>query len=169
MNKIYLMVVALFCSVTTKAQTIIGDCTDLSGNCYYYVKENIIVTNSEKSKGFTFSPSVDMKNKNLVCDGIIASMVNIGGCCENNTMIMLLADSSTITLKSWNKFNCKGDAFFNLTKDEAQLLRTHKILKAQIKNGRTYDSFQNSIPTSDQDYFLRFFKELDANKYTVKK
>ena len=169
MKKTFLIIATLFCGITSKSQTIIGDCTDLSGNCFYYVKENIIVTNSEKSKGFTFSPSVDMKNKNLVCDGIIASMVNIGGCCENNTMIILLADSSTITLKSWNKFNCEGNAFFHLTKDEAQLLRTHKILKAQIKNGRTYDSFQNSIPTSNQDYFFRFFKQLDANEYILKK
>ena len=169
MKKIYLLLATLSLGVTTKSQTIYGDCTDLSGSCYYYVQENIIVTNSQKNKGFTFSPSVDMKNGQLICDGINAQMINLGGCCENNSLILLLEDSSKVILQSWNKFNCKGDAWFNLTRDELDLLREHKIMKAQIQNGRTYDSFQNSISKSNQDYFLRFFKALDSNKYILKK
>lgn len=169
MKKTFLILATLFGSVTSKSQTIIGDCTDLSGKCWYYVNEKIIVSNSEKTKGFTFSPSVDMKNDKLVCDGIIASMVNIGACCENNTMILLLEDSIKITLKSWNKFNCEGNAYFHLTAFECRQLREHKILKAQIQNGRTYDTYQNSISTKNQDFFFRFFKGLDANEYVEKK
>ena len=169
MNKIYLMVAALFCSVTTKSQTITADCTDLSGDCYYYTKENIIVTNSQKTKGFTFSPAIRMNENKLECYGIFVNMINMGRCNEDNEMIILLADSSTIMLKSSYKFNCKSNTFFYLTAYEMRELRLQKILKVQLTNGYTFDSFQKSVPTNKQDYFFRFFKEIDANIYTVKK
>ena len=169
MKKTFLILATLFFGVTSKSQKIVGDCTDLSGSCFYYVDDNIIVTNSEKTKGFRFSPSIDMKDGKLICDGITATLVNLGTCCENNTFILLLDDGSNITLKSWNKFNCKGHAFFNLSAYELKLLREHKIVKAQIQNGRTFDTFQNVITPKNQDYFFRFFRELDTNKYVVKK
>ena len=166
MKKIFLTLAAVAYGFVSNAQTIYGDCTDLSGSCIYYLSEKIIVTNTEKNKGFTFKPSVDMYNGQLTCSGIMAQMVNIGTCCENNSMILLLDDGSKISLVSWNKFNCEGDAWFNISKDEAKLLREHKIVKAQIKNGYSYDSFQNDVPEKNQEYFFRYFKELDANKYT---
>ena len=69
-------------------------------------------------------------------------------------------------LKSWNKFNCEGNAWFNISKDETKLLREHKVVKAQMQNGYSYESFQNDVPVGEQDYFIRFFIDLDANKFT---
>jgi hypothetical protein len=169
MKKTLLILTAVVCAFAAKSQTIIGDCTDLSGDCLYYVSENIIVTNAEKSKGFTFHPSCEMKNGQLACSGIIAQLVNVGSCCEKNTLIILLDDGSKVMLTSWNKFNCEGNAYFNITRDEMQLLREHKMVKAQIKNGFTYDSFVNDISEKNQEYFFRYFKEIDANQFTPRK
>jgi hypothetical protein len=166
MKKTLVLLASIVVSFTTNAQTIYGDCTDLSGKCTYYTTENVIVTNAEKKKGFTFNPMIDMKNGQLVCSGIMAEMVNIGSCCEKNTLIILLEDGSKLMLKSWNKFNCEGNAWFFLTKDEIQLLREHKMVKAQMQNGYSYESFQNDIPLKNQEYFFRFFQDVDANKYT---
>jgi hypothetical protein len=166
MKKTLVLIASLAFGYSANAQTILGDCTDLSGDCLYYVQDNVIVTNADKKKGFTFSPSVDMRNGQLVCTGIIAQMVNIGSCCEKNSLILLLDDGSKIMLKSWNKFNCEGDAYFSLTKDEVQLLREHKMVKGQLQNGYSFESFQNDIPVKNQDYFIRFLQDVDANKYT---
>lgn len=167
MKKSILFVAAIATSSLLNAQLqIIGDCTDLSGNCLYYVDEQVIIANKEKDKGFKYSPSVDMKNGALECGGILTTMVNIGNCVENNTLIFLLDDGSKVMLKSWNKFNCDGDAWFNISKDEMNLLREHKVVKAQMQNGYSYESFQSDVPVSDQDYFIRFFADVDANKFT---
>jgi hypothetical protein len=166
MKKTIVLLASIAFGYAANAQTIYGDCTDLSGKCIYYVSENVIVTNAEKKKGFTFSPSVDLRNGQLVCTGIISQMVNIGSCCENNSLILLLDDGSKIMIKSWNKFNCEGDAWFSLSKDEIQLLREHKMVKAQMQNGYSYESFQNDISVDNQDYFMRFLQDVDANKYT---
>lgn len=167
MKKILILCLALFgaCNLNSQVQ-IFEDCTDLSGQCIYYVNDAVIIANSEKNKGFKYHPSVDMKNGQLSCGGILTKMVNIGNCVENNSLIFLLDDGSKVMLKSWNKFNCDGDAWFNISRDEQQLLREHKIVKAQMQNGFSYDSFQNDVPADMQDFFIRFFAELDANRFT---
>ena len=170
MKKIILFVAAVATSSLLTAQLhIIGDCTDLSGKCLYYASESAIVANQDKTKGFNYFPSVNMKNGVLECSGISATMVNIGNCVENNSLIFLLDDGSKVMLKSWNKFNCEGNAWFNISKDEMNLLRQHKVVKAQMQNGYSYESFQNDVPASEQDYFIRFFADLDANKFTPAK
>lgn len=170
MKKIFLTLAAFAVTSLVSAQLhIIGDCTDLSGKCIYYVSDEVIIANKEKNKGFKYHPSVEMKNGVLECAGILTTMVNIGGCVENNSLIFLLDDGSKVMLKSWNKFNCDGDAWFFLSKDEMNLLREHKVVKAQMQNGYSYESFQNDVPLSEQDYFIRFFAEIDANKFTPAK
>lgn len=165
-NSILLVAALATSSLLTAQLEILGDCTDLSGKCTYYVSDNVLITDKEKSKGFTYHPSVNMKNGLLESSGILTKMINIGNCYENNSLIFLLDDGSKIMLKSWNKFNCEGNAWFNISKDETKLLREHKVVKAQMQNGYSFESFQNDVPVAEQDYFIRFFIDLDANKFT---
>jgi hypothetical protein len=166
MKKTLLSLFALVASSVVNAQaiTIYEDCRDLSGRCLYYVEDELIVTNANESRAFRFHPQVQMKNDKLTCVGIIALMLNIGNCNEHDTLILLLEDGSKITLKSWNDFNCKGNSWYNIGKDDLALLRQHKIVKAQIQNGYSYESLVNDVAPQYQDYFFRFFQSLDENK-----
>jgi len=127
-----LSILALCLALNSFSQTtgleIIEDCTDLSGNCYIYPNKELIVANAAKDKGFKIS--ADFKRKgtegNLHLTGLLGTLVNIGGCCEKNELIFLFEDGSKMTLVSWNKFNCEGNAWYSIDAEEAEQLATKK-------------------------------------------
>ena len=173
MKKI-LSIFALCCCLTSFAQDgryIIEDCTDLGGKCYIFPSENLIVTNAEKNKGFTISADFRRKGTegNLHMTGLLCQLVNIGTCCEKNELIFLFEDGSKMTLVSWNKWNCEGNAWYNLDEAQREELATKKLVKAQMKNGYSFESFVNTIPNEQQDYFMTLASDAAQNKVQAKK
>jgi hypothetical protein len=97
-------------------------------------------------------------------------MVGIGNCVENNTFIVKFSDESKIELKSWNDFNCEGDAWFSVKEDNLKSLETKKITKIRVQNGRTFESFTMEVPEIDSDYFIQLIYATKNNKIkTLKK
>lgn len=173
MKKI-LSILAICFSINTYAQDalhIIEDCTDLSGKCYIYPSQNFIVTNAEKNKGFTIN--VDFKRKgtegNLHFSGLLCQLVDIGTCCEKNELIFLFEDGSKMTLISWNKWNCEGNAWYHVNETQAEELATKKIVKAQMKNGYSFDSYANNVESQFQNYFIQLCADAAQNKVELKK
>jgi hypothetical protein len=158
-------------SITSAAQLhIIEDCTDLSGKCYIFPSENLIVANSSKTKGFSIAPSMERNSEGKVAiDGLMVTMVGIGTCCENNELIFLFADSTKMTLTSWNDWNCEGNAWYNLSDKQVTELSTKPIIKAQMKNGYSFESFVNAIVADKQKYFITICAQVAANKVTLNK
>jgi len=142
---------------------------DMEDKSYYYPSRKIICVAADKKKGFSCMASVDENKSNLQCGGLTVKMINIGSCCEKNELIFLFEDDSKITVYSWNDFNCKGNAWFNLTSSEEKKLASLRLKKIKIKNGSTFDSYTHEMQ-EDQDYFIQFFIALKSQKVTeVKK
>ena len=140
----------------------------MTDKCTYFFSEKIIVANDEKTMGFAMRPLISEKNGNLSCGDILVKSVNIGNCNEKDKLILMFDDSTKISLVSWNKFNCEGDAWFSLKLSDIDKLASHKIIKAYFQNGRSYDSYTAAILAEDQDYFMIIMNDCKNNKFTLK-
>ena len=81
----------------------------------------------------------------------------IGNCDEKDQLIFLFDDGSKISISSWNKFNCKGNAYFNLTEDELNSLKTKLVTTIRFVNGYTSDSFTYTLKKLEKDYFINVY------------
>jgi hypothetical protein len=143
---------------------------DMTDKVYYSANKKLIISNDDKTKGVSINLNIDDKtDKKLSASGLMVKMINIGSCCENNEVIILFEDSTKITIKSWNKFNCDGNAWFSLNTDEVKLLSSKRILKIRVYNGRTHDSFTKEVPTNKQDYFIQCLMAISENRIIIKK
>ena len=175
MKNLKLMMMTLmmcFMSLTSFAQTVNADSvyvikeTDaMSGETYAYGNRAFVVSNDESTKGFR----IDTYIKSDLSFGMITvKMVNIGSCNENDEIIILFENGEKITKKSWKKFNCEGEAYFNLNESDIQLLRTQPMSKIRMTNGRSYDSYTGDVKSKDKRYFIQLFYALDNNLFVQK-
>lgn len=130
---------------------------EMSDKTYYLLSKKIICFNQEATKGFSLSAFIE---PDLTVRDIKTVMVGIGSCVEKNEMIIMFEDDSKLTFKSWNGFNCKGDAWFTITKKDVDILSTKKIKKVRLTNGRTYESYTADLEEKYSDYYIRLFRML---------
>jgi hypothetical protein len=100
---------------------------------------------------------------------ITATMVGIGGCNENDEIIILFENGEKIIKTSWKEFNCDGETYFNMDEEDIELLRTQPLSKIRMTNGRTYDSYTGDVKQKDKRYFIQVLYALDNNLITNKK
>lgn len=141
---------------------------DMEGKTYYYASRGMVSKNEKQ--GFRLSCFIEGESDNeLFVRDLSLKMVGIGGCVENNTLIIKFDDETKIDLKSWNDFNCDGDAWFNINEEQGNLLATKKIVKIKVQNGRTYDSYTADIMASDSDYFIQLYNAMKNKKIKIEK
>ncbi len=149
---------------------IIEHCKDkMTDKEYYFAEKKIICANPEKTKGFTVIPNFKADNGEMVNNGFMCKNVNIGSCDENDSLIILFEDETKITLTSWNKFNCDGNAYFNFTNSQLKDLSTKKVNIVRFSNGRSYESLTVELKEEQKDYFIRAYTnnkiiEIDCSK-----
>lgn len=168
MKKVFIAMAMALPFLSLSQQCIVKDCDDMTEKCIYYPNEKMIVANEEKTIGFTMTTLISSKNSQLTVTDIMVKSVNIGNCNEGDKLILMLDDSTKLSLVSWNKFNCEGNAWFSLNQSEINRLGSHKIIKAYFMNGRSYDSYSSTIKPEDQDYFVKIIADCRENKVTVK-
>lgn len=134
---------------------------DMTEKTTYIPSSKIICSNEDKSIGFTLSAFIE---QNLKVADLKVVMVKIGSCVEKNEMIILFDDDTKLTLKSWNDFNCSGDAWFKVSKKDIEQLSTKKIKKVRLMNGRSFESYTGELDTDEQDFFIRLFRMLNAGQ-----
>lgn len=164
----------LFAATSTMAQTaapfVIEHCIDkMTDREYYFSKKKLICANETKTKGFTITPDFRADGNSYINNGFMCNNVNIGNCDENDQLIILFDDNSKISLTSWNKFNCEGNAYFNFSDEDLDLLSTKKVNSIRFMNGRTYDSLTVKLKIEQKDYFIRAYTnqkvvEIDCSK-----
>ncbi len=169
MKNLLFVLFALFSNAMFSQGNIKKECDDMTDRCIYYPSSNIIIANSGKDKGFTIDARIVEENGSIKLSGILIKSVNIGSCNENDKLILMLSDSTKMTLTSWNKFNCEGNSWYNLKPLDSERLGTHKVIKAYFQNGRSYDSYTGEIPAEDQDYFVKIAADCKNNLYTPTK
>lgn len=134
---------------------------EMTGKTSYFPSKKVVCLNEDKSKGFALSAFIE---QDLTISDLKIKMFNIGSCVEKNEMIVLFEDDSKMKLLSWNDFNCKGDAWFRITKSNIEELSTKKIKKIRITEGRSYESYTGELKETDKDYFVRLFSILKDKK-----
>jgi hypothetical protein len=168
LNLVLLVSLSAFSQTTTPF--VIEHCKDkMTDKEYYFAEKKIICANAEKTKGFTISPNFKAKNGALVNAGFMCKNVNIGSCDENDSLIFLFEDETKMTLTSWNKFNCEGNAYFEFSDDDLKQLSTKKINAIRFSNGRSYESLTYTLKDVEKDFFIRVYTnnkivEIDCSK-----
>jgi len=159
MKNLVLVAVLLF-SLTSKAQvnveTVVDEMTD---KVSYYASERFICADESMTKGCAIDPSFSESKGVKEVKHLIVTMVGLGNCNENNELIILFDNGEKITLKSWNKFNCKGNAYFSITNTTTEKLKTNPISKVRITNGDSYKSYTSEI--TYKNYFIDLYNNLN--------
>jgi hypothetical protein len=167
MKKVFIAMAMALPFLSLSQQCIVKDCDDMTDKCTYYPRHNMILANDAKTVGFTLDARIVEKAGQLSVADIMVLSVNIGTCNENDKLILMLSDSTKLSLTSWNKFNCEGNAWFTLRESDINRLGSNKIIKAYFQNGRSYDSFTKEITGENQNFFVKLIADCRENKFTV--
>jgi hypothetical protein len=127
---------------------------DMTDKVSYTPSEGLICATEDMRLGFRIDPNITVKKDKKVIENLIITMVGLESCNENNKMIILFENGEKLNLVSWNKFNCKGTAYFSLTTATINKLKENEIAKIRLSNGKSYKSY-----TSELEY-KRYFIEL---------
>lgn len=138
-----------------KLDTITDEMTD---KVSYQASEDILSMSEDGEKGFRITPHLREKNGVVFISNIIVTFVGLESCNENNKLIVLFEGGEKATIVSWNKFNCKGTAYFSILPKNKKKLSKLKIEKIRITNGRSYKSCTNEIEYGN--YFVDLYKSI---------
>jgi hypothetical protein len=163
MKKLIFIVATLFATQMQSQVSILRHQDEMTDKVYYLPSEGIVIKSESGESGFRVRLSIKEKNGTLSQDGLIIKAVNIGGCYENNKLTMLFENGDKFTIVSWNKFNCDGDVYFEISNKNWELLKSQKLMKMRFENGRTYDSLTGEV--DDQEHFILLNKLMEEGKY----
>lgn len=139
---------------------------DMTDNVYYLPSRMLVVYDEDRKSAVKIDIAI---TERLTPSGLIGKLVNLGNCSEKDELIIMFRDSSKMKVVSWNKFNCEGTAYFSPLGDDWTKLRTMKIIKLMIRNGRTFETLVEPIEKRNQDYFLQTFYAIDNKKIRAEK
>lgn len=142
---------------------------DMSDKVYYFPSRKMVCATDDKKMGFSVSAFLEAGDGFISVSDMKIVMVNIGNCVEKNEIIILFEDDTKLMLTSWNEFNCKGDAWFKLSRKDKDILSAKKMKKIKVQNGRTYESFTKEVDEDDQSYFIQLFNSAQTNKIKLEK
>jgi hypothetical protein len=140
---------------------------------YLSVNWNLIAAKTPKT-GFLVKPTFSKSDSIWKYNGLSVLAAGIGGCHEDDYLIIMFEDGSKIRTDMWNKFNCTGDVYLDWDKEMEKDLRTKPIKIVRLTNGRSFDSHEVTYTKAeDKNYFITYFKKLDEfnlkSKSIVKK
>lgn len=175
MKKITLSLITLVVLTigNANAQKLIKYIDDMNDNVYFMFDKRFSLIDRVKDKGFAVDLYVDTEERNVDGDpkikGISTKSVNIGTCSEKDELIIMFEDDSKITFIAWNKYNCEGDGYYELTKHGLEQLRTKKVKKVRLTNGRSFDSLTMDVEPEKQDYFIKAINSVETKTFTTQK
>ena len=136
---------------------------ELEGTKYFSPNYNMIVSNPEKTQGVKLSCHINNKGD---LSFLTAKLIGLGNCVDENELIILFENGEKFTLKSWNDFNCKGNAYFNVTSYQRELLSTSPMKTIRVRNGDSYKSVTSS-EFGNPRYFIQLINSIDNKTYTL--
>jgi hypothetical protein len=150
----------------TDSVYLIKEIDEMTGEGYIFTNRDFVVANEDKTVGFKIRATI---GGDLSVSSLTVEMAGIGGCNENDEIIILFENGEKITMTSWKKFNCEGIAYFDPNENEIKLLKTQPMSKIRMTNGRSYDSYTGDVKQKDKRYFIQFYYAVDNNLITDKK
>jgi len=158
----------LLLSMVSFAQTKIIYSKDVMTDKESVSISDVLMCSEDGKKGFIVMVSLNLKDGIVNYNGLIVKSAYVGGCHENDTLILLFDDDTKVTLSMWNKFNCDGSSYFDFYKKEFESFSTKKVKAIRLSNGRTYDSYTYVLKPSEQTYFIDVAALIKANVYSTK-
>ena len=163
MKKVLLVLGMVAMTICSFAQVTIERSVDeMTDKVSYRPSERFIAANAEQTKGCAIDMVIDEKNGLKQADFMAITMVGLSPCNENNTLIVLFENGEKFTLNSWNKFNCKGFAYFTLSKSNIKALSSNPISKVRITNGKSYKSYTAEVEY--KNYFIELYGALNPEE-----
>lgn len=148
----------------TDSVTILKVVDDMDDASYLIPSNRLVLSNSEQTQGFI----VDVFIKNdFQFNTLYVKMIGIGGCNEKDEIIIQLADGEKIKAVSWKSFNCDGETYFNLTKDNLEKIKQSPISKIRMTNGRSFESFTGTPDSEQSRWFIQLFYAMDNKFFTL--
>lgn len=133
----------------------------MTDNEYLFCNWNLVAKKTQNT-GFLLKIYFRKEDSVWVYSGLTSVVAGIGGCHENDYLIIMFDDSTKVRTDMWNDFDCAGDVYFDFSRELEEMLRTKPINTIRLTNGRTYDSYQVTYTKKeDKDYFITYFKKLD--------
>ena len=143
MKKLLVITVLLQGLFSNAQQYVVEHSVDeMTKNEYYIPTEKMIIANKEKTKGFVVTPNFKFEQGKLILQSLIVKSFVGSSCVEKSTLYFLLENGKVITLNSWNKFNCDGTSYFDLTDEDLKNLSESKVKLVRFVNGYEYEEFQ---------------------------
>lgn len=141
---------------------------DMTDKVYYYSSKKLFCQDNSKTKGFSLTYLFEGKTDNdIKIRGLSLQVVGLN-CLENTELLFLFDDSSKLSVKSWNKFNCKGNAWYQLTASQTKQLASKTIKKIRVENGRNYKSYTQELEGEDKSYLVNMHKSVVAKDVRAK-
>jgi hypothetical protein len=163
MKNVFFIVALLFATQIKSQLVIIRHQEEMTDKVYFFASEGMVIKSEDGESGFRISLGIKEKNSQLKDNGINIKAVNIGSCYENNKLIILFENGEKINLVSWNKFNCEGNAYFEITDPQKELLISQKVKKIRFENGRSFENLTGEA--TNPEYFITLFNLMSQNKY----
>jgi len=162
MKNLLLTLLTFTLFLTGFAQTLTKIVDEMSDKIYWSDDGQVFI---ENDAGFRIECAWKYNSPDPVFDGLMAKVVGLGSCVENVEMIVLFENGEKITKTSWNKFNCEGNAWYNLKETEINLFKTTSISKIRFTNGRTYDSITGTLEVPE--YFITINRRAENSQFDV--
>lgn len=146
-------------SISQEDSVYIVKLVDQMGDKSYLVpSKDLVVANETSTIGFVISAFIgnDFKFKTLY-----VKTVGLGGCGENDEIIILFENGEKIKKKSWKDFNCDGESYFNFTNAEIDMLRNNEVSKIRMTNGRSFKNFTGNLSETQKRWFIQLLFGVD--------
>jgi hypothetical protein len=151
----------LISTLTANAQTspfIIEHCIDkMTDKEYHFTQNSLVCSDVKNTQGFIITPSFKKNYNELTPNSIICKSLNIGNCNEKDILIIMFDDDTKITYIAWNKFNCEGNSYFTVSKEDVIILSTKKIKAMRYINERSYESLTYILKEKERNYFINAY------------
>lgn len=169
MKNLKLIIFFFFCVNFSFAQNdslyVIKQLDTMSDKTYIFPNRNIYVYDQNYNLGFIIYPFIE---KDLTISNILVLMFGLGQCNENNELIILFDNEEKIIKKSWRKYNCNAETYFEFNEYDLNLIKNVPMKKIRLTNGITFANFTGEVSLTDKSYFIKLFQLLD-NKIIVEK
>jgi hypothetical protein len=146
---------------------IVASKDEMTDKVYHYPNLKLVLFEPDKSKALIIEPMLDKSGKEIT--NLLTMVRGMGGCNEKDEMILLFDNGQKTILKSWKDFNCNGEAYFEVGKQDRELLKSSKILKIRFTNGRSFESYTKEVDEIKQSYFVKVYDAISRGDVRLKK
>lgn len=118
-----------------------------------------------KNEGILLQPTFDSSNK-LKLQTLIIQIYDTRITCldEENTLDIIFEDDSKVKLVSWNKFNCEGTSYFDLSKKNIDDFKTKKLKAIRYTDVRNFNKItvKENLTENNSKFIMNILNEIDA-------